>query len=395
MVDLVRRYNNYGDLTAIKRCSLKNGDIPGRGAKHYWNGYYAWVENPGQIQVQNFYSGSSSTTFRVAGLDVNRRLEADDFRFEPFQHPRAGEVSSLLDDKLITAAQKARDNGFNLAVFTAELPAALKMFANTATRIFKSYHTLRKGDIVGSYKALGMDYKGRVPRKEKVRLRASNYWLEMSYGWKPLLSDIDSAARKVAHEIHGSPRHTVRAKASADQVAEDPFTTGFNGVSITQYRELQVQGVLTYELSSPFIAHAASLGFTNPMAIAWEVLPMSFVFDWLIPVGDWLTKFSAFHGLSLVDGSLTRKGRLDTLYSYKGIVYPDVYTRIFPGEPVEGVLLKVESRHRTPASILVKESGFTRDKMTSFPSVPWPRLKFPTSLAKATTALALLVQRKS
>lgn len=32
----------------------------------------------------------------------------------------------------------------------------------------------------------------------------------------------------------------------------------------------------------------SSMGVTNPALTVWEVLPHSFVLDWMVPVGDWL-----------------------------------------------------------------------------------------------------------
>lgn len=40
----------------------------------------------------------------------------------------------------------------------------------------------------------------------------------------------------------------------------------------------------------------ASSGVTNPLLVAWELVPFSFVVDWAIPVGAWLESLDAMLG---------------------------------------------------------------------------------------------------
>jgi hypothetical protein len=48
-------------------------------------------------------------------------------------------------------------------------------------------------------------------------------------------------------------------------------------------------------------AHAAQqVGITNPLLYAWEVIPFSFVFDWFLSVGDYLTAQTALQGVQIL-----------------------------------------------------------------------------------------------
>jgi hypothetical protein len=53
------------------------------------------------------------------------------------------------------------------------------------------------------------------------------------------------------------------------------------------------------ELSSPHLSELQQLGLTNPALVAWELVPFSFVFDWFIQVGDWLTGLTALQGVTV------------------------------------------------------------------------------------------------
>jgi hypothetical protein len=75
------------------------------------------------------------------------------------------------------------------------------------------------------------------------------------------------------------------------------------------------------------------LGLTNPLAIAWELVPFSFVLDWLVPVGTWLQSLDATLGVKFVGGC-----RTDTFYAdCTGTQHPSWFTRTTPrtGQPAK------------------------------------------------------------
>jgi hypothetical protein len=49
----------------------------------------------------------------------------------------------------------------------------------------------------------------------------------------------------------------------------------------------------------------SALGITNPLLIAWEVVPYSFVVDWVLPVGTWLESLDALLGYQSAWTSIT------------------------------------------------------------------------------------------
>jgi hypothetical protein len=44
------------------------------------------------------------------------------------------------------------------------------------------------------------------------------------------------------------------------------------------------------------LATFASLGLTNPLELIWERIPYSFVVDWFLPIGGWLSTLDADFG---------------------------------------------------------------------------------------------------
>jgi hypothetical protein len=69
----------------------------------------------------------------------------------------------------------------------------------------------------------------------------------------------------------------------------------------------------------------SQLGITNPALLVWELIPYSFVIDWLIPVGDFLSSLDALVGvenLLVGDSYIVKKKhkrvyvRIDTKTTY-------------------------------------------------------------------------------
>lgn len=118
---------------------------------------------------------------------------------------------------------------------------------------------------------------------------AANAELTYRYGVLPLLSDLESAARLLNRKW--SPRYTARGFASAAANAKGTFShTHWHGTStftseIRVDRSVRVGCLYTTDETMRL---AASLGFTRPLSVAWELVTLSFVVDWLVDVGTWL-----------------------------------------------------------------------------------------------------------
>jgi hypothetical protein len=99
---------------------------------------------------------------------------------------------------------------------------------------------------------------------------------------------------------------------------------------------------IRYRRASPLLNFLAQTGFTNPINLAYEVLPFSFVLDWLLPVGPWLETISAWDGLEFVDGSEVAFTRLSTAKSvaYSGTpIFPHINEQYYGGWQQETVKL--------------------------------------------------------
>lgn len=193
-----------------------------------------------------------------------------------------------------------KDQKVNLAQTLAEYPQAQRMFVSNATTIAKVLRSLRRGDLPSAQKALGL------PRK-RIPGTISNRWLELQYGWKPLLQDLHGSVEELQAALsRPRTRHVeVRAVAEEEQEFQGYYVPHHKKHAVIKAYAKTVVKVSVY-LRQESLA-ASRLGITNPINLAWELLPYSFVIDWFIPIGNWLNSLDAGIGFQGLIGTVTTK----------------------------------------------------------------------------------------
>lgn len=179
-------------------------------------------------------------------------------------------------------------------------------------------HAKSIGSQVRSFKYRNPELFKRAVRWERRGLPKRDWkcipsaWLELQYGWIPLLTDIQGAIHHLAAEGRvADALFYVRGSSTLDY----PTSRVIQSVEGADYGEVAIKGhvselcavSLWYRLNNPGLAELSSLGLINPAEIVWEVLPYSFVVDWFLPVSNWLSALTADLGYSFVSGTLSRK----------------------------------------------------------------------------------------
>lgn len=273
--------------------------------------------------------------------------------------------SSLQQQAEVDALSKLKDQSVNLAQAFAERDQLANLVGDTASRIARAYRNARKGNFRKAANELGASWR-----------KSTRNWLELQYAWKPLLGDIHGSVK----ELQGTPPSswlvTVKGakRESIDLIRE---TTSYPSVPM----QFEVRGFhgafvrLDYHPSDAFMTHLTRLGLTNPLVLAWELLPYSFVVDWLWPVGDWLNVMDATVGFNFKGGSASR------------ITKTSLSSRALNKMPPPGRLIfnKMEGGRG-------KSVRLTRTVYRSSPLPRPPSLKNPLSLGHMANGLSLLAE---
>lgn len=321
-------------------------------------GYYR-SQNSGVWGVMDFYSNSDNTAFSEL---------------------LAPSTLSTLDAQARNALlNKVKGTEVNVAVATAEASKTMDMVGNAAITIAGALGNLRRGDLIGAARTLGV----AAPKRANARFKKAfvkdrtkalgSGWNSIAYGWRPLLDDVYGAAKELA----GSSQQGVYLHSKVVKSRNVPYSfskpwNASSGYSVRQTgsTRVSVRYGVTYMRQMGARQDLPRLGITNPALVAWELVPYSFVIDWFLPIGNWLNTFDATLGVDFINGYSTtfQLGDYSDTRNYKSSQWPDLG---FTTCRMQKVRVK-----RVP--------------LGSFPSVALPRLKNPASVLHLSNAMALL-----
>ena len=280
-----------------------------------------------------------------------------------------------------------KDQKVNLVQMYAERAQTADMFAKTAERIATSFMAIRKGEFKRAATALGLP--GLPQRKQKrmnKRYRQSQTsslsgnWLELQYGWQPLLEDCYGTAELIAQKQEREFVTVSRGSSSLKRKSTWKDTQNLYPTQIlsrTDTLSYQVRYGVYYTTLDDTVKTMSQIGLLNPATIAWELLPYSFVVDWFIPFGNYVNSWDATVGLSFKKGYVTTflRGQHDFILTMNWTHKPSTW-EVERGTGA-GRYEKIECK-RTP--------------LGSFPRLSFPGFKNPVSKAHLANAIALLRQ---
>ena len=249
------------------------------------------------------------------------------------------------------------------------------MIAGAARSIQASAHALRRGNILLAMRELNIrDRKGSA-RKMRERYdngaRLDRLWLELNFGWGPLIDDIRAACAVMAQEV---PTTKIRAGSSEPyRFYESKSGPGWK-YSKECLGKKRLQLSCTVSSVNPNLLLAKQLGLTNPAHVAWDAVPMSFVIDWFLPVGQYLKSFDASLGITLSPVTQSKKG------DFWSQVVNNYQTTIPP--TVNSVIAESKEFRRSIVGSLTLPSARSRLVMPG-----WDNWRAVTSVALATQQL--------
>lgn len=204
--------------------------------------------------------------------------------------------------------EKAAAMKFDTSEFLSGLPKTVQMVADRVTRLTRAWMAVRKGNFSAAIDVLGL--KPSRHRKSFGKL-AADFWLEIQYGWMPLLNDIFSGVSEVngllKPQTIPQDMFTVVRRLQYPLVLRDiDYDSGvWVGGKVEHRAEGSVEVKYKFTISNQVGAFLNSVGLKNPLYLAWVSLPFSFVIDWLIPVGTWLNALTTPLGLQFTAGYAT------------------------------------------------------------------------------------------
>lgn len=255
----------------------------------------------------------------------------------------------------------------DMSVIIGERKELVNMVSTNTRRLADFYLSLRRG---------------RNPFRNYRRCNskhAAKLWLEYTYAWTPLLSDIYALAQL---KDHAPPPYRVWARTFLHEVvgrtnedSEGSPTGASAHVSVTDTytRRLSTSAEAYINIPVSGLKFAQEIGLTNPANTVWELLPYSFVVDWFLPIGNWLQNQQALYGIVVEKASTTRSSSsvVNTTVNFSNSHYDSTTTA---SGGIHG-MYKYKTKERSLGII----------------SYPPLRFKNPLSVSHALSGISLLV----
>lgn len=203
--------------------------------------------------------------------------------------------TSIRNEARLKFHKHLSDSKVDVMTFIGEGKSSFKMIASAASDLLQIYRSVRSGNLRKANSILRS--RGRK-KPRRVSKRADQRWLEYQYGWAPLVGDIVTGFKAIADY-----RETPTLFFSKAEINFEPKP--YNNVVSTDSSIGTYIVKVWYSLKASEKAREIAkwnLG-ANPFLTAWELVPLSFVADWFIPIGDFLQQYSSDNGLHFVSGT--------------------------------------------------------------------------------------------
>lgn len=217
--------------------------------------------------------------------------------------------------------KKAAGTTFNSALFAAEGHKTLDLLRSNCFKILESFRIIRNGrwarqdprkTAKQALEALGVVR----PKGSSEGVKRSAQWLEYRYGVETLMMDVRDAAEYAASKASDQPEQmswSCQASLDLPQVVYiPPRDWGYFGMGLdldgspkvrvaTEVNRVKAKAWIRAEVETAGYRSMQQLGFANPVGLAWELIPLSFVVDWALNIGSYLDLQTALWGLKVLD----------------------------------------------------------------------------------------------
>lgn len=271
-------------------------------------------------------------------------------------------LESEAKNKALARFNAKRGERASLGVTLAETSKTTQMIEQRARQTLKVVSALRHMRLGEAARHLGIS---PMTVRERAR-KASSLQLEISFGWMPFIGDMYKAV-----QVLNAPIPWGVTRGSATVKGDYIVSSGIYGAS-THKVKVRAYVAAVLEVERPDLDLASRLGLTNLPGIAYELVPWSFVANWVFNLEEYLAQFEDFPGVRVVN-------------PHYGVSIDDDFA------------MWLDDDLSPPVSFTHKGSGFGRSFRRTVGSLPTQNLGLRPSIgmgfSRALNAISLLVQK--
>jgi hypothetical protein len=301
--------------------------------------------------------GASTHTILDGQPTRSPLFDASDYPAYEFRSRELNDAKDKAWSKFISSLGDQASAGETIG----EMKQTVGMMASRGHQLYGFARAINRLDFHNAVGYLKIDPKEALGIERRLRDRWSkdrdkaNLWLEVHFGWMPLVQDIQNGLTILS----GSPRPKVAVGRGTADIREEYHNGDSHRIILgsvhAEYRmDVSISNENTHML--------AQLGLVNPIALAWNLTRLSFVFDWFVNVNSWLNSWTDLCGVDVVNPATTEFQLLQGTWQ--------------DGDRRYGTFVAASTR---------------RSPTLERPELHVRKLKLP-SVTRAATAISLLVQ---
>lgn len=176
-----------------------------------------------------------------------------------------------------------------LGITAIEYRASREMIVTRSKQIIKSAESL-----------------AQIATKAEKSKRLASTYLEGIFGWQPLLTDIHAAASSVIQDAGQLTyiKASARDKILLSERWQHPQQSNTRATK-SGFCEMRVRYSALVEIVNENRWLLERAGLSNPAAVAWDLVPWSFLVNQFVSVGSMVNSITDFAGLEFRDHALT------------------------------------------------------------------------------------------
>lgn len=264
---------------------------------------YRWRRFDASTPLSLTYNGLTSDSGYTRGFYRATVLDGYENSGYYTNGPSMSSVTSIATNNVL---DKVRNTEIDLGVTLGEYKETAEFFTNAVNKTVNSYRSFRRGDVSAALRHLtgrrNSDWRD-IPGV------AANSWLAYTYGLRPLIKDVNEVYDRLHRGYQGQPG-VVKVRSTHKEtvdVVNNQQDSAFNGQISEWHGQISASAEVGFTVSNPFIRQLDQVGVLNPVSVAWELVPFSFVVDQVYPIGDALMNLLPPQGVDFVEGWVSQK----------------------------------------------------------------------------------------
>lgn len=223
-----------------------------------------------------------------------------------------------IDSFIVTAALAAANSGtYDLLTEIAELPETLKYLIGLLRDFASALKAVRKKEV--EVRKLFRNKKQTSKTAYEFADALASVWLQFRYAISPLAYSFNDVITTLEEYKRVFAKYREKHSDYAEPVKID-------GLDILAHDDfIQTHKIFIKRSFSPedIVDALLSLLKVNPFATAYELIPLSFVLDWVFNIGDYITAMTGTISYSQQAATYSWKTEGNVTYGKKGLILPD------------------------------------------------------------------------